>query len=330
MKRWRFTARIALVALAALIVLELALRVVAHVAHRERALVFDRDLGWRQRPNLTKVGHYWSASEPTRLNSRGWRDRERSFDKPAGTRRIVALGDSFTFGAMVDVHERFTDRLESSLSGVEVVNLGISAFSPDQELRLLEIEGLRYEPDVVLVQLFLGNDLDDVRFQRRFTWPKPYYELVDGELRFHPARWSWDVALHESSYLGHFAFKLLDRRFFERDVLAAPRNSDTLPLSCAIVVEMDRLAREHGAHLLVLPVPDPAPLGEPVVERERLMVALFDRAGLAILDPREPFAERRRAGEQLESAPDHHWNAAGHALAAQLIAEELERRGWLR
>ena len=103
------------------------------------------------KPNILKSGFMWGGAQPSRINSHGWRDAERSFDKPAGVRRIVVLGDSFTFGVGVDAVERYTDVLEKMAgSNLEVLNLGMNAVGPDQELLVLETDGLRYAPDFVV------------------------------------------------------------------------------------------------------------------------------------------------------------------------------------
>ena len=39
--------------------------------------------------------------------------------------------------------------------------------------------------------------------------------------------------------------------------------------------------------------------------------------------------ERTASGDALTFERDAHWNAAGHALAAELIVAELRRRGWV-
>jgi lysophospholipase L1-like esterase len=103
-----------------------------------------------------------------RINSKGLRaDREYPYEKPAGTKRVVCLGDSFTAGYEVDLEDCFTRVLERELNApgraVEVLDAGVSGFGTAEELLYLERELIRYQPDVVVVS-FYGNDLmDNVR-----------------------------------------------------------------------------------------------------------------------------------------------------------------------
>ncbi|MBT6157697.1 MAG: hypothetical protein HOL01_22490 [Planctomycetaceae bacterium] len=53
--------------------------------------LYDSELGWRNIPN-------WKAKtngKKLTINSRGLRDREYTYVKPSGVRRILVLGDSF-------------------------------------------------------------------------------------------------------------------------------------------------------------------------------------------------------------------------------------------
>ena len=43
------------------------------------------------------------------------------------------------------------------------MNLGVAGYGIEQELRLLEVEAFRYEPELVLLTVFLGNDPEDIR-----------------------------------------------------------------------------------------------------------------------------------------------------------------------
>ncbi len=99
------------------------------------------------------------------LNSRGFRTPE--YDEgPVSQPRVVALGDSFTFGAVRE-GENWTRVLERRLredygdGSIEVISLGVPAVGPDFYRRLWQLEGEPLAPDVVLVAFFVGNDFVD-------------------------------------------------------------------------------------------------------------------------------------------------------------------------
>ncbi|MEM7204043.1 MAG: hypothetical protein AAF628_27525 [Planctomycetota bacterium] len=77
---------------------------------------------------------------------------------------VVSIGDSFSAG-VVPHGLHFTTRLEAQLPGVDVHNLGFPALGPAEYLLLWEREAQGLSPDLVLVQLFLGNDpMESFRF----------------------------------------------------------------------------------------------------------------------------------------------------------------------
>ena len=65
----------------------------------------------------------------------------------------VALEESF--------HRQLEMRLTEAGSAVEVINLAVGGFGTLQELLVLQEEGLRYEPDLVVLGFYFGNDLVD-------------------------------------------------------------------------------------------------------------------------------------------------------------------------
>lgn len=331
MKPRRKRARVAgaLVALVAgFAAVEIGLRVVAKATSRERGLTWHRDFGWAYLPDVEKRGEWWSASEPARTNSRGWRDDETPLERTDGVRRVVALGDSFTFGMAVDFGERFTERLERDVRALDVVNLGLNASGTDQQLRILELEGLRYSPDVVVLVALMANDLQDIAHDRKNFFPKPHYVLREGALELVPPRDDWLVRLRCSSYAVELALRPFDRRRLSTTVAAAWRDEDAVPLFAALVKRMHDVAHAAGAHFLVaLIYPRPyAELGVPQDELRGRDAVLA--SGVPTLDTFERFAEAARHGAVLY-APDGHWNAQGHALFAREIASELARRGWI-
>jgi lysophospholipase L1-like esterase len=100
-------------------------------------------------------------------NSAGLRNIE-ELNPDENVIRILAVGDSFTFGAYVHNHETWTARLESSLNTLllpnaqaQVLNAGIPGYTIEDELSYLLDKGLALEPDVVIVG-FYTNDIFDL------------------------------------------------------------------------------------------------------------------------------------------------------------------------
>jgi len=109
-----------------------------------------------------------------RYNSFGLRDREFSVDKPRGTVRIIALGDSFTFGHGIENEAApWPKVLESLLNAAapvgtryEVINAGQNGFGTADELARLK-ETLVFRPDAVILGYFFNDaETDDMILHR--------------------------------------------------------------------------------------------------------------------------------------------------------------------
>jgi lysophospholipase L1-like esterase len=116
-------------------------------------------------------------------NQSGWRDKNREVAKPPGTLRILALGDSNTFGAIVPGARVYTRLLEERLRAegysAEILNMAYGGWSTDQELEAFRNEGRRYQPDIVLVQ-FTSNDPGENLGREGATQGKPFRYVLDG------------------------------------------------------------------------------------------------------------------------------------------------------
>lgn len=122
---------------------------------RELHQIFEPDpkLLWRMRPGFT-FGAGFGV-----LNREGFRGPEFIKEKPAGTYRIVALGDSVTFGQPEVYYPDLLARRLSDLTGrpVEALNFGVPGYSSWQG-RVLLARALRdYRPDLVII-FFGWND----------------------------------------------------------------------------------------------------------------------------------------------------------------------------
>lgn len=103
------------------------------------------------------------------ISSQGLRDREFTLDKPNGVFRIVALGDSFTFGMAVELEETWPKQLESRLNRdrrTEVINFGVMGYDTTQEAETLREKAMNFHPDLVVIGYCL-NDIGILSRERR-------------------------------------------------------------------------------------------------------------------------------------------------------------------
>jgi hypothetical protein len=112
-----------------------------------------------------------------RINAHGFRDRPwsppgTSPDRPA---RILVVGDSFTFGTGVREEATYVRRLEELFGGENRLlsfNAGMPGFGPIDELLVLRRHLDEIRPDIVVVGLYSGNDLDDVLLAEKRLAPE--------------------------------------------------------------------------------------------------------------------------------------------------------------
>jgi len=107
-------------------------------------------------------------------NSHGFRDYERTLEKPPGVFRILVLGDSYTEALQVQLEESFTALLEKALNEqpsdtrFEVLSLGHGGFGTAEELVRYLNFGRAFNPDLVVVAFTTRNDfLDNSKFLSR-------------------------------------------------------------------------------------------------------------------------------------------------------------------
>jgi lysophospholipase L1-like esterase len=98
------------------------------------------------------------------INSQGSRDREFSLIKPLNTIRILAMGDSWTYGWYVNLNDTWPKRLEKLLNEkinktkFEVFNLGIPSYDICNVVNLFVKKGYIYNPEMLLIS-FVDNDV---------------------------------------------------------------------------------------------------------------------------------------------------------------------------
>jgi len=127
--------------------------------------VLDEAAGYVMRPHYNGRWSSLEFDQPFRTNAHGLRGPELG-PKAPDEFRIVVLGDSIVFGGQVAEEERFTEQLEGLLhtrgcARVRVVNVGTPGWTTFNEAGFLQANRGWLEPDLVVVAVFLGNDVEE-------------------------------------------------------------------------------------------------------------------------------------------------------------------------
>ncbi len=116
---------------------------------------------------MKPYSHYEWQGIPVEINMHGLRGPDTTFKKPNGEYRILNLGDSVAMGWGVRQEETYGMRLEKMLNTgaggnqpYEVINAGVPGWNLENELSYLEAQGVLYEPDVLVLDVTLANDIN--------------------------------------------------------------------------------------------------------------------------------------------------------------------------
>jgi hypothetical protein len=302
----------------------------------------DSDLIYSRRPGAPHT------------NSLGLRDFE--VDTRPGTFRVIALGDSYTFGFNVPPDASYPALLERELreggrvgGAVDVVNAGIPGYNVDQAYRLFEERLGGLDPDwVILViepkDLAGANvlyDLDGdelVRVGAYRNWI--YWQLI---LRSHTPAWL------KASKLYGFVLGKLSGSDLLRTLPPGGLDAQIEWQIAKIERIVDRLVargREEGFRVLVVNYPDrPALraggdytrstyfelpvqiLGPRGNEHMAELLAMLERSGAEVIDGMQVFLERSRQRGDLEAlylGADPHMSRFGNRTFARMLVPTLE------
>lgn len=163
----------------------------------------------------------WTAG--IQRNALGLRDRDYVTPKPANTKRVLLLGDSFTYGSGVaDNSAVFARLLDKQLNAefaergttVEILNGGIPGSLTDDWVELLEQVKGAFQPDVIVIVFFLRDGT-------RTSAGDSFFTPIRDEIVAHNQQSFW----YQNSYLFRFYQDASDRNFISAKFAKALNDS---------------------------------------------------------------------------------------------------------
>ena len=268
-----------------------------------------------------------------KINSHGLRDREFSHEKPEGVRRILGIGDSFTFGYGVNLDDCYLKQLERELNQSgdkwEVINAGVTGYNMWQYIAYFQHYGYRYEPDLVTIGVYFDDFYGDpsaggktetgprhhsLKSIRLVNFTRNCLELLQFRYRYLlGSRWLKSIEDRREYILNNEYHSLLsgkpDHKLYKKFE--------------SRLQEFNRTAKQYGARVLVIFIPDIVQINHPELQGlNDLLEEICLRSHVIYLDM-TPYFEKFEDIRKLYLLPyDAHTSPTGH----QIIASEMEKK----
>ena len=302
--------------------------------------------GVKNRKYETKTDEF---VERVTTNSLGFRDGEIN-KKASQTYRVLVVGDSFTFGHGISSNENtYPQKLEDYLKNalgksktkIEVFNLGVKGYSPDQEYRLITTKLVSYEPDLIIWTLSNPGDLFNLIHAS--GWPVPaLYDIKKKILIPKDARFNWLYAgkfikLHtpafiHTSFTFNLSFYFLSQTLLCNQKPYLPKKDflnwagDKLTLE---IYDAGKILGKKSIQLVVVVLPYPEVFlteNDPreVVKKFSAVLTELKSHKIEVIDAYEEMSSNEKTNwKQYYHTIDYHPNDKGAEFFASLVGNRI-------
>jgi len=297
--------------------------------------VDDPYLTYVMRPNMDMT----LRGVRVRTNEHGLRGPSTTLEPQPGVRRVLAVGDSATFGEAVAVEDAWPAVLQGELerrTGArwEVLNAGVQGWNAEGQLAYLEQRGLAFQPEIVVIGYNLNDfdympaigahgvltrDPNQLRSAPTLAEWSEFYMLIRWFFQKGVPAWKQPAA----PPLRPGEFHPLDRyeSNFRKQYYRAPTDN-RWPALVHTIFGFGRIAARGQPRVLLVILPDGDQFenDEPDLLPQKKILELCGAAGLDCLDAHAAF---RAAGGRRLFMDIMHPNAEGYRVVARLVAERL-------
>jgi len=268
--------------------------------HPDDCYVYDEQKGWDVKPGYKN--EKCKGKFRVTINSKGLRSfKEIPYENKDNRQRILLLGDSFTFGDDCSDEEIFSYFLDKMLPDVDVLNLGVSGYGHDQIFLKFKAEGLKYNPDIVILNFIRGDMHRNTLFFRDYA--KPKFVVKDDRLVLKgvPVPTSKEIIMKE--FLRPCLLTILGLAKSRKKEEDGAIEEEKLRVTKRLIVKMNDLCKNIGAKFVIVYV-----ISHPILEdlsNEGIPVWFVGGSSISIRDT------------------DRHWNSAEHKIVAGEIRKHL-------
>jgi len=304
------------------------------------------ELGYTLKKNARSQYFWRGVFTSLRTNSQGLRqDDDVSPIKAPNEFRLLALGDSFTFGWGVDVEQTYLHLLKLRAQRamqhkkVTFLNAGFGGYGTQEMLAYLQYYGFDFDPDYVVV--FMGpNDIyDNVR--------SDLYKISDDGTLIRNLNPKKNKILHDSLAVGWLRFHSVLYQIYRTPILnlmvpirkqvsswlrpenrpskdILEKNVHRTRLTQSLLLKMKNLCNEQGIPFTVATVGIEHPTLRRFFKNSKKW---FAEAGIDFIRVKAiVLEERSRQGNQLIIADDEHYNPQGHKVFTKYFWPHLYQR----
>ena len=288
----------------------------------------DDELGWALAPDYVGAHLEYDGPVPvttSRLGDRGWRGPAWRGARRVAQQRVLALGDSWTFGRGVPDDATYPVLLEASLRAdghdVAVFNAGVPGYDTVQEALVFEQLAQAVRPTLVIVG-WLPNDVTE-----RSVTAREGLQVLDGQLVHDIERYrAWKHQIEYGGIYRSALYRFLRVRLKrlggrDRSRWRVSLDDEALAYSQAPFTRIKRRAEALGARVLVILSPrEEEVAGAAAIDHHERMGAFVRAQGAGVIDLASEWRARgSREGRYLPRDAVH-LTSSGYREVADAIA----------
>ncbi len=265
-------------------------------------------------------------------------------------KKVLVLGDSFTWGASAEKGKGFIDLVSKHFisNRIAFYNTAIGGYGQNNQLAILKNGLKKINPDLVILGFYTGNDFTDnlTPVDRYFSTNNGWYSryntsIIEGQLYTNKRSEDEILQLIKLSECYNFGLKKTVKTFLyksrlgsiiflaSRKVRFSPNNSNLnssndldYSITRDYLIRIRDLSKEAGVPLRLVVIPDYSNSTPRSFRPSKNYIKLIRLAEELKIDYFDPFPKLNYS--DYVGAFDDHWNNSGHKKMSEIVITGLD------